>query len=242
MAKFRVLIVFASVLSFVGPISTSDAQEADSPVQQLGHSDMSHRLHAINQLMNLGESVIPELIEALGYKNQMVRVNAVYVLGRMGLPAKSAIPALTKVLIDDSPLVRESAAEALRKIGTPEAMKALGAYEKMQKPATNRSKWVAFGMGSGSGVLLGGLIGAGIGSGARCLDEDGVEGDCIIEGMLIGAIVGAISGGIIGQRLLGGSSPKNAIQRGRIRNHENLFPNLAKSDRIFYTQFFEIQF
>lgn len=240
MAEFKVLIVCV-VLSSVGTISISDAQETDSLIQQLGHTDMSYRLRAINQLTNLGESVIPELIEALAHANYMVRVNAAYVLGRMEGRAQNAILALTNALIDDSALVRESAVEALRKIGTSGAMKALGEYKEMQEPTQSRSRWRAVSIGTASGVLGGGLIGGAIGSGARCLDEDGVEGDCIIEGIILGAIIGGIVGGIFGFRL-GGSRNQNAIQHGRIRNHDKLLPSLAKSERGFYTQLFEIQF
>jgi HEAT repeat protein len=75
---------------------------------------------------------IPVLIEVLGGRDPSG--NAATALGEIGDPV--AVPALIKVLSDVSvdAGVRNNAALALRKIGTPEARKAVEEYEKQTKP------------------------------------------------------------------------------------------------------------
>ena len=56
-------------------------------------------------------------------------------MGRIGPAAKDAVPALIIALGDKFFPVRKAAAKALRKIGTPEAMKAVEVHEpSIEKP------------------------------------------------------------------------------------------------------------
>jgi HEAT repeat protein len=59
-----------------------------------------------------------------------VRWNAARTLGKIGLPAKEAVPNLIAALTDSDALVREHAAEALGDIG-PQAKEAIAALEKV---------------------------------------------------------------------------------------------------------------
>jgi len=59
---------------------------------------------------------VPELIEALRSKEVELRGAAVLALGEIGPGARSAIPALTLSLKDESADVRKAAAQALGKI------------------------------------------------------------------------------------------------------------------------------
>ena len=63
-----------------------------------------------------------------------MRAEAARVLGTLGEPAKAAVPALIEAGHDEVGSVSRSARAALRKIGTPEAVKAVeqfGAREKL---------------------------------------------------------------------------------------------------------------
>ena len=57
-----------------------------------------------------------------------MRSYAAYILGKIGLGAKDAVLALIQAL--QEPAVSYSAAMALGKIGTPEALEAVKEYEK----------------------------------------------------------------------------------------------------------------
>ncbi len=79
-----------------------------------------------------GAGAVPRLTELLKHPDAAVRWNAGRTLGKIGEPAKSAIPGLVAQLASDPvPLVREHAAEALGDIGPaaasaiPELAKAL---------------------------------------------------------------------------------------------------------------------
>jgi hypothetical protein len=85
------------------------------------------------------EVIVPALIEVLRDKelrnedpNNAWRANeaAAKVLGQIGEPAKDAVPALTEALNDSHEDVRRSAVRALKRMGTPEAMKAVKEYGK----------------------------------------------------------------------------------------------------------------
>ena len=78
------------------------------------------------------KAAVPALIKALKSKNNWFRQWVAGALGAIGPEAKAAVPALVELLKDEQQEVREAAAEALEKINTPEAQKALKDYE--QKP------------------------------------------------------------------------------------------------------------
>lgn len=78
---------------------------------------------------NLGASVVPKLVVALGEKSPERRRVAAYSLGSMGASAAPAVDALAKALDYDDPATRQNAARALGRIG-PDAKPALPALEK----------------------------------------------------------------------------------------------------------------
>lgn len=63
------------------------------------------------------EESLPLVITVLSSEDGQTRYLAVRMLGYMGAYAKAAVPALTELLNDEDEWVRESAAEALEKIG-----------------------------------------------------------------------------------------------------------------------------
>ncbi|MCB0343870.1 MAG: HEAT repeat domain-containing protein [Bdellovibrionales bacterium] len=76
------------------------------------------------------EIEIPKLIKQLKSSDSSARNNAAMKLGSYGGDAQSAVRPLASLLNDENGGVRSSAAFALRKIGTPEAKRALDNYKK----------------------------------------------------------------------------------------------------------------
>ena len=87
----------------------------------------SFHIEVVKTLIAIGPSAISTLIEALHHGDERVCSLAAEGLGRR--KALTALPALIEVLNDESELVRNSSAEALRKIGTPEALEAIEEYK-----------------------------------------------------------------------------------------------------------------
>jgi HEAT repeat protein len=91
------------------------------------------RMDAAMSLSRLGPAAreaVPALVATLGRHNnrrmfimfgRSVRQQAAVALGRIGPDAREAVPALTATLDDDEDLMREVAAEALRRINTADA-------------------------------------------------------------------------------------------------------------------------
>jgi HEAT repeat protein len=73
------------------------------------------RVEAASKLAEIGEPVIPILIEALSDSNPQVRLNAAFALGEIGSP--TAVPMLIARLNDSEWEVRANVAIALSKIG-----------------------------------------------------------------------------------------------------------------------------
>ena len=76
---------------------------------------------------------VESLIQQLGSGEASIRRNAAIALGQIGEPAKNAVPALVKALHDEDEDVRFEAVSALKKIGTPEAMKAVEGDENPER-------------------------------------------------------------------------------------------------------------
>lgn len=88
-------------------------------------------------LTRMGSTAVPALIDAL--TNSRSDYMAAVALGNMGPEAKQAIPALTRLLKDS--IMREAAADALKKIGTtPEVEAALRDGESMTRAESERGK------------------------------------------------------------------------------------------------------
>jgi HEAT repeat protein len=74
--------------------------------------------------VNIGPSAVPELHCTLRHKDFKVRNRVADILGRMGPVAKQAVPGLVAALEDPTPLVRTTAAKALKRIDPDAAKKA----------------------------------------------------------------------------------------------------------------------
>lgn len=94
----------------------------------LGENNENTPHNATLALFRIGESGIPGLIKALSVGNSRACVGAMGWLGLFGPAAKDAVPQLIVLL--QNPDLRNTAASTLKKIGTPEAIKAVEDFEK----------------------------------------------------------------------------------------------------------------
>jgi len=92
----------------------------------LGSSDSIGRIKAIGALVEVGDAVEGELIEALKNENSLIRSGAAQILGTGG--TKKAVPGLIAALKDGEPEVRWNAAIAL---GRMDAAKAVGSLKPL---------------------------------------------------------------------------------------------------------------
>lgn len=89
----------------------------------LGSDDSIGRIKAVGALVEVGDAVEGELIEALRNENLLVRGGAAQILGTGGM--KKAVPALIAALTDSEPEVRWNAAIALGKMDAAAAVESL---------------------------------------------------------------------------------------------------------------------
>jgi len=86
----------------------------------------SHQITRQGKKVESQEEKIESLIKQLAKNpNSDIRIDAASALGRISGPAKDTVPVLAKALYDKNKSVRLTAATALRKIATPEAVKAV---------------------------------------------------------------------------------------------------------------------
>ena len=89
----------------------------------LGSNDSIGRIKAIGALVEVGDAVEGELIEALKNENPLIRSGATQILGTGG--TKKAVPGLIAALKDGEPEVRWNAAIALGRMDAAEAVGSL---------------------------------------------------------------------------------------------------------------------
>lgn len=126
----HVRAVAAAALGSIGPAGP----DALAVLQEMLSTPES--LPALRALARYGADAapaLPKIIVLLEHKDDSeIRWNAARTLGKIGPPAKEAMPNLSAALEDSDPLVREHAAEALGDIG-PQAKEAIPALVKVLK-------------------------------------------------------------------------------------------------------------
>lgn len=115
----EVRIATCAVLSRMGP----DAKDALPALQACRKGEdyqvrVSATAAAIAIDPELSPKVVPDLVEILDDKNPEARRGAVYLLGQIGTPAKTALPALQRLLQDENRDVRLAAEQAIKRITT----------------------------------------------------------------------------------------------------------------------------
>ena len=100
-------------------IKTPAARVVPALISILTDSDENVRIIGSVALQNVGESAVPYLINALTAESAEIRLNAAYVLGEIGIPLDTILPALINTLTDPEWNVRRLVVRALVTIGTP---------------------------------------------------------------------------------------------------------------------------
>lgn len=121
----------AMVLGIIG-----DQRALQPLVAQLLGDDAAMRKYAALAIGGMGHDAIDPLLGVLKHKDSEVRALAVTLLGEIADPA--AVPGLIRALDDEAQPRRrpisEIAAEALEKVGTPEALEAVAKWRAAQPP------------------------------------------------------------------------------------------------------------
>lgn len=119
--------------SAVAPAAFEQPLEEPRPLKVFGQ--WTEQEAAALALGRIGESAIPDLVEALSSPDATVRRKAVEVLGRMGGDSAPAVPELVKLLDDPDVAVRKAAIRTLGQIG-PAAKEAVPALvQTLLEPA-----------------------------------------------------------------------------------------------------------
>lgn len=121
---------FVRVTAAQGLLALPRDPEIAMPIWEkaLENADEATMRHALDALASLGAPAVPRLIEAL--KHEKARVEAIYILGRIGPPAAPATKALAALLNDKNDRVVHESALALANIG-PGAKEAVPALVKI---------------------------------------------------------------------------------------------------------------
>jgi HEAT repeat protein len=87
----------------------------------------------LGQFGEVTQGTIPALLNALADNAARVRMNAAWALGEMSTPSRSTVAALIKLLkTDQDAKVRFNVVQALKKMGTTEAIKAIQKSPKVE--------------------------------------------------------------------------------------------------------------
>ena len=98
--------------------------------ETLKDGDAKVRSWAVFALGKIGTPAVPALITALGDPDSWVRSRAAWGLVSIGETDPSVVRFLTEALKDEKGVGHDDAVFALKQIGTPEALKAVEAFEK----------------------------------------------------------------------------------------------------------------
>lgn len=135
------LAVLATSIVLVGASVCWGASAGSVWVARLG--DPAQVEQARDRLRELGAQAVPALLEGLTKKEDTVRAESAFVLGRVG--SRQVVPALIKALKDPAKQVREKAAYALGELADPRATQ--GLIKCLQDPQTAVRANAAFALG-----------------------------------------------------------------------------------------------
>jgi HEAT repeat protein len=103
----------ATAAYLLGQMRTNATPAVPDLIEALGDKDALVRLKSIRALAQIGEPSLNSLTNALVRPESLVRFGSVKALGSMGTRARSAAPALTVCLNDSQADVRQAATQAL---------------------------------------------------------------------------------------------------------------------------------
>ncbi|MCM2266294.1 MAG: HEAT repeat domain-containing protein [Elusimicrobiales bacterium] len=115
----------AKAIGEIGPAASAAIPALVKMLNDRG-LDGNVAMGATDAMGRMGKAAVPLLIGAAGGSSMGLRQSATRALGRIGPAAGAAVPTLAANLKAGDELLKSHAAEALQRIGTPEALKALG--------------------------------------------------------------------------------------------------------------------
>ena len=128
--RFVVLVLFVGLVGICFCGCENQGQKVERLIKELKHRKAKVRANAAMALFNPPNAVkgaVPALIPLLQDEDATVRANAIYSLGCIGESSKNArpviVPALIQALHQDARICA-NVATVLKRIGTPEAIKA----------------------------------------------------------------------------------------------------------------------
>ena len=124
----------ADALAVLGPKAKAALPEL---LAQFGHEFPWVRVSCQAAVGSMGQEAVPTLIEVMETTTGGPRIRAVFVLGSIGADAKSAVPAIQRIMKEESPDMRERMAGVLRQID-PErfTVKESGPKARYESPQT----------------------------------------------------------------------------------------------------------
>lgn len=121
-----------------GSSSGDGDDEVLRALAMLDTSDQQRFEQSVYAMERMGKRAVPGLIDVLksAEASQRQQHNAIYISGRLGENARSAVPTLMRFLRDENPDTRAATAIALGKIGAPSSVDALSLL------LFDKDKWV----------------------------------------------------------------------------------------------------
>lgn len=115
--------VVASAAYALGKIGPAARGAVPAMRKQLNHPEMIVQLATVRALIEIlpdprpmAAIALPRLAKGLKHENEYVRAECATAFGEIGAPARGALSELKKLLDDESEIVRQAAADAIKKI------------------------------------------------------------------------------------------------------------------------------
>jgi HEAT repeat protein len=112
-----ILVIISTVYVSIGAENDVDEMMMESLIQNMADDNISVKVDAVKNLVDIGELAVEPLINATKNTNPDIRENSAYALGKIGDP--KAVEPLIKLLEDNDSEVQYAASIALGNIGEP---------------------------------------------------------------------------------------------------------------------------
>ncbi len=116
---FTVAVLIFSISIACASVNNTSVNETtiESLIQDLADQNVSVKVNAVKNLVEIGEPAVEPLIQALENDNPKIRENAAQALGKIG--DERAVDPLIELLADEHEEIQKTAQDALANIGEP---------------------------------------------------------------------------------------------------------------------------
>ncbi len=115
-----IVLIFSTSIAYAGVNENNTSVNEtmiESLIQDLADQNVSVKMNAVKNLVEIGEPAVEPLIQALENDNPKIRENAAQALGKIG--DERAVEPLIELLADEQQEIRKAAEDALANIGEP---------------------------------------------------------------------------------------------------------------------------